>query len=55
LKGQAIQIFLTKIFPGNCRTNRFISNPNNATLTAELGKPLARMTSSMFDSSVSAS
>jgi hypothetical protein len=35
--------FRTNIFPGNCFTSRFISRLNNATLTAELGRPLARM------------
>ena len=47
--------FFTKIFPGNCRTNRFISSPSSATDTAELGRPLRRITSSVFDSSVRAS
>ena len=37
--------------PGNCRTSRFISKPSSATLTVELGRPLARMTSSIADSS----
>jgi hypothetical protein len=35
--------FRTNNFPGNCFTNRFISRLNSATFTAELGKPLARM------------
>ena len=44
-------VFRTNNFPGNCLTARFISSPNNATDTAELGRPLRRMTSSMADSS----
>ena len=43
--------FRTKSFPGNCRTTRFISKLNSATLTVELGRPLARMTSSIVVSS----
>ena len=44
--------FRTNNFPGSCLTTRFISRPSNATLTAELGKLLRRMTSSMLDSSL---
>jgi dTDP-4-amino-4,6-dideoxygalactose transaminase len=40
--------FRTNSFPGNCFTTRFISRLRSATLTAELGRPLPRMTSSML-------
>ena len=43
--------FRTNNFPGNCFTSRFISRLNRATLTAELGRPLARMISSILVSS----
>ena len=45
------QRFRTNNFPGSCLTTRFISRLNNPTLTAELGRPLRRMTSSMLASS----
>ena len=45
-------VFRTNNFPGSCFTTRFISRPSKATLTAELGKLLRRMTSSMLDSSL---
>lgn len=45
------QPFRTNSFPGNCLMTRFISSPSNATLTAEAGKPLWRMTSSTLVSS----
>jgi len=45
-------VLRTNNFPGSCLTTRFISSPSNATLTAELGKLLRRMTSSMLDSSL---
>jgi len=41
------QVFFTNNFPGNCFTSRFISKLNNATDTAELGRPALRMTSSI--------
>jgi hypothetical protein len=46
----AAQQFFTNSFPGNCFTNRFISKLNNATETAELGRPHLRMTSSVVSS-----
>jgi hypothetical protein len=46
------QWFRTNNFPGNCVINRFISKLNKATLTAELGNPLRRITSSVLDSSL---
>ena len=52
LRPLPFHVFLTNNFPGNCFTTRFISRPSNATLTAELGKLLRRMTSSMLDSSL---
>ena len=39
------------IFPGSCLTNRFISKLSKATETAEVGRPLLRITSSMETSS----
>ena len=45
------QAFFTNIFPGNCLINRFISRLSSATDTAELGRPLLRITSSMLISS----
>jgi len=45
--------FFTNTFPGNCRSSRFISSPSKATETAEAGKPLRRMMSSMPNSSLS--
>ena len=45
------QAFFTNIFPGNCRISRFISRLSSATDTAELGRPLLRITSSMLISS----
>ncbi len=48
-----VHLFLTNNFPGNCFTSRFISRLNSATFTAELGRPLARMISSMLVSSSS--
>jgi hypothetical protein len=42
---------LTNIFPGNCFNNRFSSRLKSATFTAELGRPLARMISSIALSS----
>ena len=47
------QVFFTNTLPGSCRINRFISNPSSATETAEAGKPLRRMRSSMATSSLS--
>ena len=35
-------MFFTNNFPANCRINRFISNPSNATDTAEGASPLRR-------------
>jgi hypothetical protein len=46
------QVFRTNIFPGNWRISRFISRLSSATDTAELGKPLFRITSSMLISSL---
>ncbi len=43
---QPPQRFRTNSFPGNCFTTRFISRLSKATLTAELGRPLRRITSS---------
>ena len=43
--------FRTNIFPGNWRISRFISRLSSATDTAELGRPLLRITSSMLISS----
>ena len=45
------QVFLTKSLPGNCRMSRFISRLRSATDTAELGRPLLRITSSILTSS----
>jgi hypothetical protein len=46
-------VFFTNTLPGNCRSSRFISSPSRATETAEAGKPLRRMMSSMATSSLS--
>ena len=43
--------FLTNNFPGNWRITRFISRLSRATETAEAGRPLRRITSSMLISS----
>jgi hypothetical protein len=47
----ALYRFFTNNFPGNCRISLFISNPSNATDTAEGANPLRRITSSMALSS----
>jgi len=39
--------FLTNNFPGNCRITRVISKLGRVTETAEAGRTLRRMTSSM--------
>lgn len=46
-------VFLTNTLPGSCLSSRFISSPKSATETAEAGKPLRRMRSSMDTSSLS--
>ncbi len=46
-------VFRRNNFPGTCRTARFISKLNNATDTADAGRPHARITSSIGVGSLS--